>query len=175
MKNFSKPYFKNSAEYATFIAPEFLGEKLERIEKGPHDTYFIFNEEDIMYGNSCNAKSLIEDAILSNFVDISKVPSNIRIEEKNYFIMAMRLSRYDFAKRFSYLKIYLDDIMNLDVDEHSKNDWYDVFIAYTDETLQQCIAESSDMTEDLRYKFMDFVLNLPYEIRKKYYPTSKDN
>ncbi len=169
MKKLSKSYFKNSAEYATFIAPKVLNNRLEKVVKGVDNTYFILKED--VCGEDCiNAKSLIDYAILYCHVDIHDIPRNIRIEETSYFIMVMRISRYDFAKRFSYLKLYLDDIMSLDVNEYSKNKWYDVFSAYTDETLQQCIAESLEMTQDLRYKFMDFILNLPYEIRKKYYP-----
>lgn len=161
--------FKSSREYATYIARKFFCDKLDRIEKGASDTYFIFKEKDIIYGNnSCNAKSLIEYAILNNFVDISDMPRNLRIEEKSYFIMAMRQSRYNFEKRFAYLKLYLDDIMSLDESEYSKKKWFDVFCVYTDEALHQCVAESLEMTQELRYEFIDFVLNLPYEIRKKY-------
>lgn len=166
IKNPFKRNFKNSEEYVSYIAPKIFGKKLKQIVRNKNHTYYIVNNFD---DGVMNAEFLLEHIILHEEIDIIDVPRNIRLEKSSYFIMAMRVSRSDFKKRFEYLKMYCDDLIQFDKIKLncSKDKWYDVFAVYTSEALKQCLIGRPDITVELRNDFMDFLFNLPQEIRNQ--------
>lgn len=127
------------------------------------DMYILKNAE------TKDSYTLFSDLILHGQVDIKDIPRNVRLMKCHFFSSAMKSSCDDFNKSVKCLKLYYDDLTQLSKyeSESNKDTWYNIFASYTSKTLKQCIVGREDITLELKNDLMDFLFNLPQEIRNQ--------